>query len=533
MCAGEWNAGASRPYPVPMKTLPLLAILPLLLSACPSGSGGLGDDDDSTPDVPTFDALPEAVAEAFATEADGFDAPGAAIAIRHGDVLYVGTYGSKDPAGGDPIEATTLFRIGSITKMMTATALLQQVAAGELALGDAVADHIPGLALQGVGPSDEITLHHLLSHTSGLSEITPIAGGEDDARLGDFTDELAGQIYLMNDAGEFWNYSNPNFSLAGAVLENTADRYYRDVMQTEVFAPLGMDRTMFLGSEVLADGDYAVAWGRGWTEAEPGPLRIEPDAYDDAWSRPAGFAWSSVLDLVTFGDFLVDGAPGVLSDAMQAELVSPQTPTAAFLDALDYGYGTMLWHGLATSSSWYDLETLEHGGAIPGFAAELWTVPSEDLVVATLASTDGAYFGQTRASIFAALLGVAPTTFPDLEIAADLTPYTGTYNDPYNVGDLIVTLDDSGGLVIDAPLLDTAGVAYETTLTPTSRDHFQWVLYGNFPLDITILPGSDGSPHRWFRNRYFVAERTEGVADGRSVPDPAALRALFSPKLLR
>ena len=88
--------------------------------------------------------------------------------------------------------------------------------------------------------------------------------------------------------------------------------------------------------------------------------------------------------------------------------------------------------------------------------------------------------------------------------------------------------------MIDAPLLDTAGVAYETTLTPTSRDHFQWVLYGGaFPVDITILPHSDGAPSHWFRSRYFVAERTEEPVDGRSVPDAAKLRALFAPRLLQ
>ena len=513
-----------------MKRL-LLSLLALpLLAACPSNEGTLDDDDDDDAG-PVWEDAPAAVADVFADEADAFDAPGAAVAIRHGDAHYVATYGFKDPDGGDPIEGTTLFRIGSVTKMMTAAGLLVQVDAGTASLDDARLDHVPELDLTGRAPLEEVTLHDLLAHTSGISEITPIDGGEDDDRLASFTvGGFESQAYMMAPAGEFWNYSNPNFALAGLAVEVAGGGTYRERMQQDVFGPLGMDRTMFLGGDVIADGDYAVAWGRGWTPGDTDPRRIEPDDYDDGWSRPAGFAWSSVQELVTFGDFLLGGSTDVMPDSLHAELVGVQAPTEAYVDVLDYGYGTMLWHGRFAGGEFYDVEVIEHGGAISGFAAEIWAVPEHDLVVATLASTDGAYFDGVRHAVFEELLGLEPTDPPPPDIAEDLEVYTGTYQDDFSVGTLTVELADDGGtLTIDAPALDAAGVGYATTLVPTSRDRFIWELYdGTFPLDVNLLPSTEtGAPSHWFKSRYFVAERTDEPSDGRALPTPRLAPALL------
>jgi CubicO group peptidase (beta-lactamase class C family) len=506
----------------------LLIALPCLalLVGCPTPEGTFTDDDDATDPEPTWEALPEALAWAFEDETDDLGAPGAAIAILHGDTLYAQGFGSKHPDGGDGVEPTTLFRIGSVTKMMTVAALLQQVEAGQVSLDDDVDTLIPGLHLQGEGSLEDATLHQLISHQSGVYDHTPIAGGEADARLAAYTEGgLASDAWMMVEPGSFWNYANPNFSLAGYVVEQTDGRWYREVVEQDVWAPLGMDRSMFLSGDVLDDGDYAVGVSLDWTGQTPDIVDVEPDSYDDAWSRPAGFAWSTALDLVTFGSFLLDGDTDVLSDALRTEMVSTQVNTLSFLDRLGYGYGTMQWEGRSADGDWYEVNTLEHGGAIPGFAAELITVPEADLVIATLASTNGAYYRDALGAALEELLGETPAAMPDLEIDPDdFGAYLGTYAGPPSVGDFIVT-QDGDELKVEMPLLDQYDYPYTETLYPQTRDNFVLVLDGS-QFGMTFIFDEDGDPARWFRGRYFV-----GIRDGtttRSAPlDRAGIEAFL------
>ncbi len=506
-----------------MNSLRLLLALPLSIAllGCPQGSGTL-DDDDATGDDddagPEWEPLPPPIAAAFEDEAEDLGAPAAAVAILHDGVLYAGAYGTKVPDGDVPTEPTTLFRIGSVTKQLTSTAMLQQVDAGLLTMDDRLATHVPELDLGGAGDLDEVMLHHLLSHTSGVLDHTPLFGGEADDRLLDYTlSTFEDEAFLMNPPGAFWNYANPNFSLAGLVVELTDGRYYREVMHDEVFAPLDMNRTMFLADEVYADGDYAVGLTPDWTGQVPGLIHAEPDSYDDAWSRPAGFAWSSVLDLARWGEFLVHGDEAVLSASSHTELTESQTETLAFLDYLDYAYGVMVWHESVSAGDWFEVSTREHGGAIPGFAAELITVPEHDLVIATLASTGGAYFGGLKGVVWEELLGVESTDFPGLDIDPDdFVDYVGSYDDATQYGLFEVFTDGGGNLDVAIPLFDQYDIPYSPDLVPTSRGNFNLTVQG-YPFQLTFIADAPGEPARWFRTRYFVAERSD-VVDGRAAP---------------
>ena len=506
----------------------LFCLLALLIVACEAVDEPLDDDDDATePPVLEVEDLPSAIAQAFADEADG---AGAALAVLFQGRLCAGAVGSKDPDGGEAVAPTTLFRIGSTTKMMTSAALLAAVDRGDLDLSDAVVDHLPGLDLAGAAPFADVTLHHLLTHTSGISEITPIDGGEDDDRLQDFTfGGFASTSYMMAPAGAFWNYSNPNFSLAGAALEATDGRLYRDIVHEDVWAPLGMDRSYFLGSDVAADGDFAQADTYDWTGQTADIQRVGATSYDDAWSRPAGFAWSSALDLALWGDFLAQGNPDVLSEASHAALIARHAPMAAYRDLAAYGYGVMRWTGTQAGDGWYPVDTAQHNGAIPGYAAEIVTVPDVDLVVATLGAADGAYFSDTLEAVFDELLAIDPIPLPDNGIADDdLSRYVGTYQDPYNVGTVEVTLGSDGRLDWSMPRLDQLGIPYGANLTQTSVGNFVVSLQGaNTGISLLAEDGTEQGPTRWLRHRAFVADRGEARgADGAF--DEARLRAMLA-----
>ena len=490
--------------PVRLRPLVATAVLSLLLSC--GGSGSKAPSDASFYDVSSAPARYAAVAQAFASDVRASGAPGASLGIVA--LAYAVGVGRTAPGGDVRVAPTTLFRIGSVTKMMTALAVLQEVQAGRVALDDAVVAHVPGFHLAADDVSG-VTVRELLEHTAALSdylEVNAPAGEKGDDALEAFlTGRFADLDYLMAPPGIFYNYSNPNFMLAGLVAETTSSLPYRQLMDERVFGPLGMDRTFFLPSDVLADGDFAV----GATTAEPAagiPAVVRPDSYDNGWGRPAGYAWSSPADLARFAAFLMDGDETVLSPTLHALMTSPTRDTQEALDLIRYGYGLQGTPGFFLDGAWRPARTLQHDGAIAGFSSYVMVLPEQRFAVIMLASGDGAApFLQTLLAALRLPVLPAPTAGPDL--APDSSTFAeeaGTYEDPHLAGTVTVTLS-GGALRVDIPAATAAGISYDAVLVPSSPRNFLITIEGRqFPL--TFIHGGPADP-TWLRTRLFVAER--------------------------
>jgi CubicO group peptidase (beta-lactamase class C family) len=475
---------------------------------------GLDAVEESSPDVladaetdgplwePRFDDL----AQTIEKERKAMGAPGAAFAyIEGGEIVFAAGFGSKDPHQDDPVLPTTLFRIGSVTKVLTATAVLQQVEAGKLDLDAPVTDVLPDYAFAlDASWADSILLRHALDHTAGQYDYGGF-GSSDDADLEPDMYAYAQDYYLMSPSGRLWNYSNPNFSLAGLMLEKTAGVWYRDAMADSLFGPLGMSRTLFLGDEVIDDGDYASGLTTNW-QTGVGEAVATPDAYDSAFMRPAGFAYSSLQDMAAFIQFLMQGDPAVLSDTLRAELSSAQVPTHSYGETESYGFGLFVYDGFSLQDGYRELKLVTHGGDIPGFAADIYYVPELGVGVVAFASADGAHFGESVAEALslapnlpAPVAGPAPWTF-DPSVLSD---YVRTYHDPFMVGDLIVT-DENGVLKISMPELDTYGISYGATPMPYAPDGFILEIDG-VSTPLTFIRDDQGAVE-YARTRFFVGE---------------------------
>jgi CubicO group peptidase (beta-lactamase class C family) len=470
---------------------------------------------DGSPDV-TEDALPDVIVDRFAPIAKAIEderiklgAPGVAVAILEGGmVTFASGFGSKDPNGDDPVLASTLFRIGSVNKVLTATALLQLVESGDIDLDAPMTTYLPSLAFaKDASWAPSIKTRHLITHESAVVDFLEIDSSP--AKDADLSAVMLGPFaqegYLMAPAGRMYNYSNPGYMYAGLVAQAVSGSWYRTLMAERVFAPLGMDRTFFLPTEVTADGDYALGKTRHW---ETGlPLVVQPSTYDNAWGRPAGYAWSSVLDLAEFVKFLRDGNAAVLSDTLRENMMQPQVDTKEFLDRMGYGYGLLIQQGIFLPS-FHDIKIVTHGGAIPGFAADLYYVPACDLGLITLANTDGAYFINSLVTTLKTLCTLpAPSTAPDLKVdPASFGAFLGTYEDPYNVGTIHVTLDGNQ-LKVEMPLLDSLKIPYDPVLAPSLPDNFVLTVQGA-ELPVTFLR-DDQEQVEYLRTRAFVGARVE------------------------
>jgi len=502
----------------------------LLILAPGAGCG----DDDGAQDDGGVDASParyEPVDERFEQEMVEGEVPGAVFAIvEGGQVTHAMAYGRRHPDHPEPVATTTLFRLASVTKAITAVGLLQQVQDGSLALDDPIVDHLPGFAFTSDATTTaDVTVEHLLTHSSGIVDCLTVdatALYDDATALRDFTyDVFVDTGYLMAPPGRMFNYTNAGFVLAGLITELASGDFYGSYLRSNVLLPLGMDRTFFAPADVLADGDYATGQIKDdyWASVFP-DRRVAPDTYDNPWGWPAGFAFSSVLDLGNLVRFLRDGEPTVLSDGLRAEMQVSRVDTRWAADIAYYGYGLVIQQGLFVGEAFHDLTLISHAGALPGFSSELSYVPECDLGFVTLANTDGGYFGDSLEVALETLCDLpAPLAAPDLAAdPADLPDFVGTYRDPWLFGDLVVTQDGTE-LFIEIPSL-VMYADYDPLLTPYAKDSF--VLDVQYGTSITFIRDPSGQAE-YLRSRGFVGHRVpEGAPPS---PPPGAPESRGAP----
>lgn len=442
-------------------------------------------------------------------------ASGASVAlIENGEVTFAHGFGTKGPNSQQPVDASTLFRIGSMTKALTATALLGLVQSGAVSLDATLTSVVPDVAITGGSDLAALTIRQLLSHQSGLYDYGVLDGPTDDAALSQFltSPSFASNEYFMDPPGTFYNYANPNFDLAGLALERAGGVMYRQAVADRVLSPLGMTRTFFLPSEVIADGDFSDGASTTSTGA---PWDVRPDSYDNAWFRPAGYAFSSVLDYAKFLQFLYAGNTSVLSDPVRETMQTPQVNMLDIggvqADIESYGFGLVIDREFQLGNNAYLTKLVWHNGSLAGFTSCFYLVPSTGFGIVWLANADDVQFVTSIALALESFAGLTdPTTDPPPGVAVEtnLFPsYAGTYNDPNGLG--LITVTASGAtLSIDVPTFDTASTPYDQTLHPTSMDNFTITVQGS-PIPLTFIADSTGA-YVWIRTQTVVAKRVSG-----------------------
>jgi CubicO group peptidase (beta-lactamase class C family) len=362
----------------------LRTLIPLFFAGCMSNSGlnalpTAPVDDPSTPpvgdpdDEPTVTPTPPPVPAECANFAARFEAarasvqnqltaagiPGASFAAScGGQVLSAGIGVVR--AGGAPVAPSTRFQVASVSKALTATAALELDAAGVLDLHAPISTWMPTLVY-----GDEVTLHDLLTHTSGLETSFP------NWEPGLTASALANpNLARWAPPGEVWNYNNYGYAVAGAVMEAASGQPFDALMDERVFGPLGMGRATTRTNQVTA-GDYA--YGHADTASNPRVLGPQDSYYNDDWYGPMGGAWATAEDLVRFGSAL--GSRSTLGAQWTAQTRTGETATQ------QYGYGLFIEPGTSPA-------IVHHGGSVEGFTTMFEAVPQAGVAVALVVNAD-------------------------------------------------------------------------------------------------------------------------------------------------
>nr|MBA3240428.1 beta-lactamase family protein [Acidobacteriota bacterium] len=289
--------------------------------------------------------------------------PGLAlVVVRDGKVVKERGYGLASVELGVPATPDTVFEIGSVSKQLTAAAIMLLVEEGKLSLDDRIAKHLP----ETPEGWSAITVRHLLTHTSGIKNYTGLAGFELTERLK--RDEFIKRIGvhpLAFEPGSAHSYGNTNYNLLGYIIEAASGRTYWEFMRERIFRPLGMSAT------TDRDPRYVLKNRAAGYEWEDGALVGRDYDLTDVFS--AGAIVSTVRDLVKW-----DAALGGERLLKKSSLERIWTPTR-LNDGREHPYAL----------GWY-VETLRghrrvrHNGQTAGFAASFARYHEDRLTVIVL-----------------------------------------------------------------------------------------------------------------------------------------------------
>jgi CubicO group peptidase (beta-lactamase class C family) len=426
--------------------------------------------------------------DAMLGEAYPADGPGIAVLVASDDeVIYRKAFGMGSLELDVPLKPENVFEIGSVTKQFTAVAILMLEEQGKLSLDDDITKFFPDYPTHG----HTITLHHLLTHTSGIKSYTGMEEWLSEWRT-DFTDEELIDFFKYQPMdfapGEEFRYNNSAFFMLGPIIEKASGLSYARFLDSLIFKPLGMKNSSY-GSKTRLIHNRAVGYqkeGNGFKNAEflsmtqPGAAGAIMSTVDDM------FLWSKAIRNNT--------------------LVKKETIDKAFTnhtlnngEKINYGYG---WGINEINGS----PTLEHSGGIFGYTSNGIYLPEENVYLIALTNRDDKSPRTITTRMAAMAIG---KPFPDHEEKVEvpeevLSSYTGVY-DFEDGSTRYITFEDG-------QLYSQRSGSMLIKIFPQSETRF---FYAESMATITFGENEEGQTTARFENRI---DKTSGVKTDKPLP---------------
>jgi CubicO group peptidase (beta-lactamase class C family) len=402
--------------------------------------------------MPAFDKL---VDQIFKSAQSG-TTPGASVLVsQDGKIIYEKGFGYADVGNKVPVTSETKFRIGSITKQFIATCILKLQEEGKLSVQDKLSKYIPGFPR-----GDEVTLHHLLTHTSGIHSYTNRPGFLKYLTMpitsASLVDTIEAYPYDFNP-GDRYQYNNSGFFLLGYILEKLSGKSLAVYLKETLFTPLGMNNTGIYETTAVLDHE---AYGYTYLN----DTLLKAFNWDMSWAGGAGALYSTTKDLYTWNEAVFNGK--ILSDASLKTAFTPVVLNNN--EKFDYGYGWSL-------GDFRGNKFISHGGGLHGFQSYIERQPEKKVTVVVLCNSTPPPAGidPTRNSLLIAEYLLWSDMAKQSSYASDISidentlrSYTGRYN--YGQGAvLIVTLE---GKQLMAQMTGQPNFP----IFPASNDEFNW-----------------------------------------------------------
>ena len=354
--------------------------------------------------------------------------PGVSVAIvKQGRVAYSRGFGLRDVAARLPATPETLYGIGSITKSFTALAISQLVDDGRLDFHDPVGKYFP----VGLASFKRVTLHHLLTHSSGMpalgyaeAYISRLTGIDNEVPAPPSTPEGIASFMADSDdwreaePGERFFYLNEGYALLGAVISRVTGMPYAEFVRERILEPLSMKETFFAQRDVDAKSDRATPYiiHEGKPTATSFPYGLTAD----------GGLVSNVLDLSKYltmylGRGTFEGNRVVSLRSLQEMEKARIGVPHPLVDHEEYGYG------LRITPDFFGQRLVHHGGSVYVHTGFLGYLPEAETGIAILANASGYSPSDLGAHALAALMGRDPSSLPFVRSANLMKGVEGHY----------------------------------------------------------------------------------------------------------
>ena len=292
--------------------------------------------------------------------------PGISVAVlREGKIVILKSYGLANVEHGVPVKPETVFQSGSIAKQFTASAVMILVEDGKISLDDKITKYFPD------APETwkNITVRHLLTHTSGMGDYPP----EVDLRKDYTEDEYLAFIKkspLIYEAGAKWDYSNTGYVTLGALVRRVTGKFYGDFLQERIFKPLGMNT-----ARIISEADIVPNRAAGY-RLENGELKNQKWVSPSTNTTADGSLYLTILDLAKWDAALYTDKP--LKQSSLAQMWTPVKLNDG--SRKPYGFG---WHTEQIKNRRF----VRHNGAWQGFKGSIVRFPDDKLTIIFLANS--------------------------------------------------------------------------------------------------------------------------------------------------
>ena len=317
---------------------------------------------------------------------------GSVLVAENGKVLYKDGFGMANMEWDIPNTPDTKFRLGSVTKQFTAALILQLVEEGKLQLHEPISTYLPSYPKD---KAETITIHELLTHSSGIPNYTAFPGFmENDSRdpysPEDFVKKFADSS-LQFKPGEKFSYSNSGYFLLGYIIEKVTGKPYEEVLQERILDPLDMNDTGYDHSATILK-KRASGYDKRGTGYRNTPY------LDMSIPYAAGSLYSTVEDLYKWDQALYDDK--ILSEESKKLMFKPYMNTGNG----SYAYGWHISH-LPLETSKDSLLVIGHSGGINGFSSLITRIPRDKDLIVLLNNTGGTNLNEMTLKIKNILYG--------------------------------------------------------------------------------------------------------------------------------
>ena len=406
-----------------------------------------------------------------------YGVPGAAIAVWAGGELKEAAAGVCNIETKVPVTADTLFQIGSITKLYTTALCLQLVEEGKLDLDKPVRDVIPDFAVADEEVAAQVTLRHLLNHTSGIDGDFFKDAGRGEDRIEKYV-RLLKDVKQIHPLGQMFSYCNAGFVVAGRMIELATGKTWDKAVRERIAKPLGTPSFSTLPEQAMR---HQTAIGH---VGQPGALAVTPIAYLAQSNAPAGsMPMARASDVIAFARMMMNdgvaanGTPVLAADSVhQMHLRTVTCPPQMNIDAI--GLGSFLWDWNGDGH----YEVFGHDGSTIGQAAWLRYHTESETAVALLTNGGNGkgLADEMLAAIFSDAAGIQPPEppAPAREGMPEVSRFTGTYGKAS--GTVEVSVKEGGLVALHRAAPDFAALqgTYAVELKPVTETLFVGTMPG-------------------------------------------------------